>query len=192
MRVEVLSEWLALSKSQNQGYAGEWFFDEPRMANRARRRYAPGVDYVLGPSKRLPGAFLIFFGPEIPAPATLGKTKFTLTQTGEKPQSVEAFNAAFPTVDGYGAVIFQVPTLDAALEGIENVHKFGIANNKTTFAEIEWTAGFAAREKAKVRSSRRWPLDRNILSLRHVLRAFGTSVVRLPGQYCLYQFLSHF
>jgi hypothetical protein len=141
-----------------KGYSeGEWFFDDPangESCSATFMRRGVGVT-LLGPSRNLPGAFLIFFGPDIPAPATLMKNRITLSQTGEQPATVQALNSAFPPVEKYGAVLFQVPTVDAALNGIEDVHVFGVAIDKKDLAKIEWTGGHAARDKLKQCVARR-------------------------------------
>ncbi len=135
-----------------KGYTdGEWFYDEPasgESCSASFMRQGVGVT-VLGPSKTLPGAFLIFFGPNIPGPKTLGKAKITLTQTGDKPQTVQALSTAFPNVDGYGSVIFAVPTIEDSLNGIGDIHKFGITFSDKSVAEIEWSGGLAARDKLR-------------------------------------------
>jgi hypothetical protein len=135
-----------------KGYSeGEWFFDEPangESCSASFMRRGVGVT-VLGPSRNLPGAFLIFFGPDLPAPPALTKNRITLSQTGEQPATVQALNSAFPPIEKYGAVMFQVPTIEAALDGIEDVHKFGVAVGSKSLVEIEWTGGHAARDKLK-------------------------------------------
>lgn len=153
MGSKVLADAARLVKDPKyKGYTdGEWFYDEPvsrESCSASFMRKGVGVT-VLGPSKTLPGAFLIFYGQNIPGPKALGKAKITLTQTGEQPQTVQALNAAFPSVDGYGAVIFAVPTVEDALNGIEDVHKFGISVGGKAVAEIEWTGGLVARDRLR-------------------------------------------
>ncbi len=135
-----------------KGYnEGEWFFDEPTSGESCSATFMRrGVAItLLGPSRQLPGTFLIFFGPDLPVSAVLSKVWVTLSQTGEKHATVEAFNSTFPIIDNYGAVVFQVPAVDAALNGIENVHKFDIAIRDKKVAEIEWSGGHAARDRLK-------------------------------------------
>lgn len=108
---------------------------------------------VFEPGENIPGAFLMFWGLDIPKPERITKTKATLSQTGEKPQSVNVMNTTFTLNDKektkLGSLFFQVPTIEDALNGIENIHKFGVALNDKTVAEIEWNEGFAARDKLK-------------------------------------------
>ncbi|MBX3295516.1 MAG: hypothetical protein KF762_07375 [Acidobacteria bacterium] len=136
-----------------KGYAeGEWFFEEPsngESCSATFMRRGVGVT-VLGPSRSLPGAFLIFFGPNLPTPPTLTKRRVTLSQTGgNKPATVQALSSAFPPVENYGSIIFQVPTAEAALNNIEDVHKFGVAIDGKVLAEIEWNGGHTARDRLR-------------------------------------------
>lgn len=108
---------------------------------------------IFQPGGNVPGAFLMFWGMDVPQPESISKIKATLSQTGEKPQSVNVLNMTF-TLDNkektkLGSLFFQVPTIEDALNGIENVHQFGVAVNNKTVAQIEWKEGFAARDKLK-------------------------------------------
>ena len=92
-------------------------------------------------------ALLVFFGPDIPAPAATETIKVSLTQTGDAPASVNVFNTALPWASGFGMVVFAVPSADAALAGMTDTLAFSIAIDGKPPTGIEWTGGLAARDK---------------------------------------------
>jgi len=104
---------------------------------------------IMGPGGGYPNAFLAFFSQDIPRPASLKKIKVTLQQSGEKPQSLTVFNAKLPGVDGFGMVIFAVPSIDAALQGMLDKHSFNVVLKGKSVAKIAWHGGNAARKKLR-------------------------------------------
>ncbi len=94
-------------------------------------------------------AIFLFFGMDIPAPAKTRTIKATLSQTGDKPATVDVFNSALPWNGNFGTVVFAVPTANAALGGILDTQEFGVGIGGETKAEIAWTGGNAAKAALK-------------------------------------------
>ncbi len=131
---------------------GEWLHRTPRAGETDQTcsalflRKGVGVMVVaLGGDKD--AALLVFLGPDIPAPAKLEKMRVDLRQNGEAPANVEVFNAALPWAADLGAIVFAVPTAEAALAGMTDTLAFNISGDGKRLAEIEWTGGVAARDK---------------------------------------------
>lgn len=101
------------------------------------------------------GAFFVFMSSSIPKPAQPTRIRATLTQTGNSPATVEVINVTYilNQKDGdkgkLGAIFFAVPTMEAAINGIEETQKFGISIDGKNVAEIEWNGGLNARDQLK-------------------------------------------
>lgn len=100
------------------------------------------------------GAKLTFIGQQIPRPKAPKKIKATLTQSGEKPQTVMAVNYAEPNTP-WGAIALEVPTLEDALAGMDDIKSFGVAVDGKTLVEVNWHGGLAARDKLRQCESQR-------------------------------------
>jgi hypothetical protein len=107
-----------------------------------------GIVMLSGPDKYNKGALLTFWGKDIPRPKKVERVKVTLTQPGDPPQTVQAFNYLFPGIK-YGAISFAVPTIDAALATMEDVLSFDLAMKGKSVLKIEWNGGLAARDKLR-------------------------------------------
>jgi hypothetical protein len=107
-----------------------------------------GIVMLSGPDKQYKGALLTFFGKDIPRPNKAEKVKVTLTQPGDPPQTVQAFNYVHPGIE-YGAITFAVPTIEAALATMEDVLSFDLAMKGKSVLKIEWHGGLAARDKLR-------------------------------------------
>jgi hypothetical protein len=111
--------------------------------------YRKGTILTLsGPGGDYKGALLSFWGQDIPRPKKLETVKVTLTQSNEPAQSVKALNYAVPGSE-FGTISFVVPTIEAALAGIEDVQSFDVAIEGKLVAQIEWHSGLAARENLR-------------------------------------------
>lgn len=133
-------------------YNGGWDFFQDKV-NAAPGEYCAaffwkqdGFVRVSGPGGDYQGALLTFWGENIPRPKKVEKIKVTLTQSNEPPQTVQAFNYIMPG-DAYGAIALAVPSIEAALAGIEDVQSFDLAINGKSVAKVEWNNGLAARDK---------------------------------------------
>lgn len=106
---------------------------------------------VVGPGGSYKGALLAFVAIEpqngFPRPddaKATEKVKVTLKQGGDPPAAVTAFNR---TIGGFGDEIsFAVPTIDAALAGMEDRLRFRIDHEGKEVFDLEWHSGLAARE----------------------------------------------
>lgn len=109
---------------------------------------------VLGPGGEYRGAMLGFIAvepdPTFPRPDNpkeILKVKVTLTQGNDPSATITAFNR---TVAGFADEIqFAVPTIDAALAGMEDKLNFRIEFEGRKIFELEWHSGLAARDMLK-------------------------------------------
>lgn len=107
-----------------------------------------GMVRLSGPGKEYEGALMTFWGADIPTPATMQKVKVTLKQSNDAPQTVQAFNYKLPG-EAFGAIAFAVPTIEAALAGMENEASFDLEMDGKSVARVEWHDGLAARDRLR-------------------------------------------
>ncbi len=107
-----------------------------------------GMVRLSGPGGGYEGALMTFWGANIPTPATSQKIRVTLKQTGEAPQTLQAFNHKLAG-DAFGAIVFAVPTIEAALAGMEDVASFNVQMDGKSVAKVEWHGGLAARDRLR-------------------------------------------
>jgi hypothetical protein len=108
-----------------------------------------GYVAVTSPGGDSPNAYLTFWGADVPRPTQVKKVKITLAQSGgDPPQTVMAFNTFNPATS-LGGLILAVPTVDALLDNMLDVHNFAVSIGGKPVAEVEWTGGHAARDKLK-------------------------------------------
>lgn len=134
---------------------GEWrYFGSQANESCSTMYFRQGVLVSLvatGGKKDL--AYLVFISSDIPKPEKPVNLRVTLSQTNQPPATVRVVNATyiFNSSEGnnvkYGAIIFSVPALEAAINGMEETQKFNISIEGRTLAEIEWNGGLAARNK---------------------------------------------
>lgn len=113
-----------------------------------------GIVRISGPGGDYQGALITFWSQDIPRPAKVEKIKVTLSQTNEAPQTVQAFNYRLPNEE-YGAIALAVPSIEAALQGMEDVHRFELALGGKAVANVQWHNGLAARDELRRCVSRR-------------------------------------
>lgn len=109
---------------------------------------------ISGPGGDYRGALLGFVAvepkPPFPRPDNpkdIQKVKVTLTQGHDAPATITALNR---TVAGFSDEIqFAVPTIDAALAGMEDTLNFRIDYEGSNIFELEWHSGLAARDLMK-------------------------------------------
>lgn len=92
-----------------------------------------------------PGAFLAFFGAEIPEAKKIRHIKVSLIQPGET-QAVKAFHAPFFSSDDLGMIMFAVASMDVLLKSIEDVQDFEVTHSGQTLIPGEWHIGHEARD----------------------------------------------
>jgi hypothetical protein len=107
-----------------------------------------GMVRLSGPGGGYEGALMTFWGANIPTPGKSQQIEVTLKQTGEAPQTLQAFNHKLPG-DAFGAIVFAVPTIEAALAGMEDVASFDLSIDGISVAKVEWHGGLAARERLR-------------------------------------------
>ncbi|MEQ1656463.1 MAG: hypothetical protein ABL960_12255 [Nitrospira sp.] len=109
---------------------------------------------VLGPGGEYRGAMLGFIAvepkPPFPRPDNpkeIQKVKVTLTQGTDPSATITAFNRT--VADFSDEIQFAVPTIEAALAGMEDKLNFRIEYEGSKIFELEWHSGLAAREMLK-------------------------------------------
>ena len=107
-----------------------------------------GMVRLSGPGGDYAGALMTFWGANIPTPDKSQKVKVTLKQSGNAPQIVHAFNYKLPS-DAFGSIVFAVPTIEALLDGMEDVASFNLEINGISVAKVEWHGGLAARDRLR-------------------------------------------
>jgi hypothetical protein len=109
-----------------------------------------GMVTLSGPGGDYRGALLTFWGKDIPRPQSVEKIKVSLTQSGGSVQTVQVFNYTKPgDTNGYGAISFAVPTLEAALVEMKDIETFDVAIEGKSVAKVEWHSGLMARDKLR-------------------------------------------
>jgi hypothetical protein len=101
-----------------------------------------------GPGGDYKGAFLTFFGKDVPRPASVKTINVTLTQNNDAPQTVKAFNFKLPDTS-FGSIGLAVPTIEAALAGMEDTIRYDLVTDGKSVVNIEWNGGLAARDKLR-------------------------------------------
>lgn len=102
---------------------------------------------LTGFDKTWEGGLLMFVGKNIPQPKEFRTITATLTQNDDPPATVKIFNLpASLKMPGVGTLIFAVPSMKAALSGMENTQRFVISiENKEVF-RMTWKDGKEARD----------------------------------------------
>lgn len=109
---------------------------------------------IVGPGDNYKGAMLSFIAIEPPAGfprpedgKATEKVKVRLTQGADAPATVTAFNR---TIGGFGdEIAFAVPTIEAALAGMEDRLRFRIDFEGKEVFDLEWHSGRSARDMLK-------------------------------------------
>jgi len=105
-----------------------------------------GMVRLSGPGGDYQGALITFWGPNIPTPSEVKTISVTLDQADGAPQKVKAFNYHLAG-DAWGAIALAVPSIEAALEGMEDQQSFKLLIGSKTVAEVEWQGGLKAKRK---------------------------------------------
>lgn len=109
---------------------------------------------ILGPGGEYKGAMLGFVAvspdksfPRPDNPKERQKVKVTLTQGNDPPATVTAFNSTLAEFSDQ--IQFPVPTIEAAMEGMEDKLNFKIDYEGKKIFELEWHSALAARDILK-------------------------------------------
>ena len=107
---------------------------------------------ILGPGGDYRGALMMFMplteNADFPKSKQPRVLKVTLGQAKDEPVTVGVFNFAVGQWDG-PAIAFAVPTIEAALAGVEEKLDFRLDYEGKRIGEIEWHSGMAARDSLK-------------------------------------------
>lgn len=91
---------------------------------------------------------MIFAAPAIPQPKEPSvQTKVTLKQSDSPPQTVTVFHVRNPHVKESSAIVFGVPTIEEAMEGMEDKLGFEVVMQNKPVVTIDWHDGIQARQK---------------------------------------------
>lgn len=101
---------------------------------------------LVGPNPAYNGTLMIFSGPDVPRPKAVEKASFTLSQLGMEPQTVTAFSYV-NSAQSWGSIAFAVPSVQAAIDGIDDVQKIEVAKSGKVVFKTDWSKGHAARDK---------------------------------------------
>lgn len=109
-----------------------------------------GMITLTGVDSSWNGAMLMFVGENIPKPDRFREITATLTQTGDAPATVRVYNyERRPEMSEYGTLVFAVPTMDAALDGMTDEIEFVIAVEGQEVFRMSWKDGLAARDQLR-------------------------------------------
>jgi hypothetical protein len=131
---------------------GEWsyFQDDktPKPGEYCAAFFARQQGFVMltGPGGDYEGALLTFWGADIPRPKKVRQIKVTLKQSNDKPQTVTAFNYFHPE-QGLPAIALAVPSIQAALAGVDDKQSFELVVGGKTVAKVAWQGGNAMKKK---------------------------------------------
>lgn len=109
---------------------------------------------IIGPGGGYHGALLVFVAvnpdssfPRPDNPKDTQKVKVTLKQGTDAPATVTVLNSTI--AEHSDQLLFAVPTIEAALAGMEDRLKFSIDHGGKKVFELEWHSGLAARDILK-------------------------------------------
>lgn len=108
---------------------------------------------ILGPGGDYKGALMMFFNaydnPAFPTTKNMTKIPVTLTQGTDAPVSTRALNYTIGTSWPTPVVVFAVPTIEAAREGMEDKLDFHVQYEGQNIVDVEWHSGLSARDELK-------------------------------------------
>ena len=107
---------------------------------------APVLINLSGPGGDFDGALLTFATEAIPKPEAIQMIKVTLFQNDYPPATVQAFNYSTPDLP-YGVISFAVPTIEAALETMEDAQHFDVKIDGRSVANTTWHSGLQVRDE---------------------------------------------
>lgn len=104
-----------------------------------------GMIALSGVDKSWDGALLMFTGDDIPKPRRFGEVTVTLTQTGDPPVTIRAYNRARdPRMNTLGSLVIAVPAMEAALAGMADEQEFALSMGGREVFRMSWKNGLQA------------------------------------------------
>lgn len=107
---------------------------------------APVMINLSGPGGDYQGALLTFAADAIPKSETMKMIAVTLIQNNYPPATVQAFNYSVPDLP-FGVISFAVPTIEAALAGMEDIQSFDIQIAGRSVVKATWHSGLQVRDE---------------------------------------------
>lgn len=111
----------------------------------------PSGENVMGYMSHFQGAgdsaFFFVIGPLVPLVPQMRKVSVTLQAAGDPDQTVKALQ--FPLQDGRAVIAFNVGTMEAALNAMDDTEHVTVLLGGTAVFDADWKGGFAAREDAR-------------------------------------------
>ena len=96
------------------------------------------------------GGLLMLTGDRIPKPRRFEEITVTLTQTGEAPVTIRAFNRARdPSMYDMGTIVIAVPTMQAAIDGMADEQEFVLSVRGREVYRLAWKDGLNAAEELR-------------------------------------------
>jgi hypothetical protein len=103
---------------------------------------------ISGPGRGNKDAYLTYFGKDVPRPQSIKTVNVTLTHNNSATKTVKAFNFKSPD-SSFGSIGLAVPSIEAALAGMEDTGRYDLAMDGKSVANIEWYGGLAARDRLR-------------------------------------------
>jgi hypothetical protein len=108
---------------------------------------------IMGPGGDYKGALMMFGSLDeqnsvFPSSTNSSKVTVTLKQGNDAPVTVKAFNYTLGESQN-PVIVFAVPTIEAAMEGMEDKLDFHLQYDGQNIGDIEWHSGNKAREELK-------------------------------------------
>ncbi len=151
-RAQTNQDLLANDPKYQAYMKGKWqFFQDAKKAkpgDYCAAFFARQQGFVMlsGPGGDYQGALLTFWGADIPRPAKVRQIKVTLKQSNDKPQTVTAFNY-FHKEQGFPAISLAVPSIEAALAGVDDNQSFELVVGGKSVAKVAWHSGNMMKKK---------------------------------------------
>ncbi|HZF69921.1 hypothetical protein [Sulfuricurvum sp.] len=108
---------------------------------------------IMGPGGDYKGALMMFGSLDdknsaFPRSTSSSKVTVTLKQGNDAPATVKAFNYTLGESQN-PVIVFAVPTIEAAMDGMEDKLDFHLQYDGQNIGDIEWHSGNKAREELK-------------------------------------------
>ncbi len=110
------------------------------------RKGAAVLGYI-GPSAQWKDSYFFVSGPDVPKAKKAKLIKVTLSTDGEADRTVKATHS--PMADSDSVILFNLPTIEAALDLMEDRETVKVSINGKNVFGSDWMQGHAARDKMR-------------------------------------------